>query len=105
MGALTDPAGKRCGNKSWLEYRIHYLKHCVVKDAIPDARFVNMPQFRITYPEWLVRSMPVGMMLEFPIQPKDFMFKLPLEPCHVGLVPLVSLECFPRRKDSIRPDD
>gem|GEM_PF-5086644 len=104
MGAFADPAGKRGGDECRLEYGVQYLEYRMVENAISDARFVNMPQFRIAYPKWLVRPVSVGMMPEFPIQSKDFLFKLPLEPCHVWLVPFVALERIPRRENGIRPN-
>lgn len=92
---LTDPARKGCRDECGTEYGIQNRKNRVVEDSVTNCRLENMASLWVAYPKIFIWSMPIQTIFQFIVKVEDLLFKLPLEPCYIGLVTFTNLECIP----------
>ena len=98
MCSFINTAGKRIGDKCLFEDWIEHAENGMVKYAISDNGFVNMPLFRIVQVKRGVRSVFIPTIFQIFMKLEDVFFKLPFESLHIPLFLLIALEFIPRRK-------
>lgn len=99
MRSLADTAGKRGRDKSGFKRAVQNLKNGVVKHAVTNGRLVDVPQLRVVDVEAGVRTVPICLAYEVPVQRKDFLLEVLLEVQNIRLTPFAALELVPRQKE------
>ena len=102
MRAKIHTTRERRRNKRFFKNGVDYREDCVMQNAIPHRRLVDMPLLGIGYVESGIRAVLVSFVLQLAVKLKNVFFESPLEPHYVGFSPLVSLESVPRGKEIFR---
>jgi hypothetical protein len=99
MSAISDSAGKRCGNERRLEDRIHDRKDRMMQNPVLYCGFMDVALFRIGDIEARVWAMTIRFPNQFTMELKDIFFKLPLKLQNIRSVPFILLKYIPGRKE------
>lgn len=81
--------------ESWLEERIKRGKDRMMNDAIPHCCFMYAAFLWIAEREGMIRTMSVGVRLEFPVKRKNMLLQSPLELLYIPPCALPFSELLP----------
>jgi len=99
MRAFADTARKRGRNESLLKNRINYSKNCVMQHPVAHRRLVYPAALRVMNPKSVIWPVLVGFVVQVAAQLKNMLLDFLLKLGNVRLIPLVTLEHFPCRKE------
>ena len=98
MCSFCGSARKRVGNKSPIEKWIQDPINRMMQKPVADCRFMDIPWFRIAYPESLIASVVIGMIEKIIVERKDITHQLHREFLHVFPVFLSNFKFSPSQK-------
>ena len=98
MCSFVDAARQRVWDKGWFKDWVKHSKYSVMKNAVSDSGFMDMPLLWIVDIKRGVSSVFVSFVFQISVELKDIFFKLPFKLLDIPFFLLVTFEFIPRQK-------